>query len=232
MFGLFRKPPADPVAAEYWQINQKSFSRRAKVSQSRIIVLDAETTGLNRSKDELLSLASVVVEREEIQIGSFREWTIYQSKASWNEAVHVHGILPSETAEGSPEEEVMREFLPVLGNHLLVGHHIRFDLCLLNRAAQHHFEVRLKNWSLDTAYLAMQELTAFRRTGYSNQRPPSLEEVCTELGVEVVDRHTAAGDTFMTAQVLLLLCADLRRRLKRPLRLSDLPIRRPRRSGG
>ncbi|MBC2603768.1 3'-5' exonuclease [Puniceicoccus vermicola] len=229
MFRFFQSPPSDPVVAEYWKGCRKSFSRRAKVEDSHLVVLDAETTGLDRAKDQLLSLATVAVDRGEMVIGSFREWTIYQPETEWNQAIEVHGILPSKTAEGRPESEVIRECLPLFGSHLLVGHHIGFDLCLLNRAMREHCGVKLRNWSLDTAHLAMQELTAFRRTGYSNQRPPSLEEVCMQLGIEVVDRHTAAGDTFLTAQILIVLCADLRSRLRRPLRLSDLPIRRPRR---
>ncbi|MGH8021321.1 MAG: hypothetical protein ACREIA_24175 [Opitutaceae bacterium] len=80
----------------------------------------------------------------------------------------------------------------------------------------------LRNPLVDTARLAMAELEAFRKTAYPGQRPPSLDEVCSSLGLPMHDRHTASGDTFTTAQVFLLLAARARRRLGRPLRLKDL----------
>ena len=180
-----------------------------------VVVLDA---------DRVLSLASIEVARREIRVATARSWLIYQSEAPVNEATKVHGILPSDTALGLPEKEVVAEFLALLGGHLVVGHHIKFDAGMLDRAMRRHFNVRMKSRILDTALLAMQELSAFHRTGYRNQRPPSLEDVCATLNIPMMERHTAAGDTFTTAVVFLTLCAKLRKRLGRPVRFEDLPI--------
>lgn len=215
----------EPLVQAYL-VQQRRRPRRAEIGNETLLVLDAETTGFNLATDHLLSLATIEIRNREIGIGSARQWLIYQPGAALNEAVEVHGIMPSETAEGNPESEVIREFLPVAADRILIGHHIRFDGAMLSGAMKRHLGIRLKNPVVDTAVLAMRELVAFRKSGYPNQRPPSLDEVCSQLGIEMIDRHTATGDAFTTAEVFLLLCARLRRRLKRPLQYRDLPLTR------
>lgn len=201
--------------------------RDRDVADTAVTVLDAETTGFRIEQDRLLSLATLSVVNREIRIDSARQWLVYQVKAPVNEAMAVHGILPCETSGGQPEKEVIREFMERIGGCLIVGHHIGFDAAMLDAALKRHYRVKLKNRILDTAALAMQELPAFRRSGYANQPPPSLEDVCAQLGIPMMDRHTASGDAFTTAEIFLTLCARMRRRLGRALRYRDLPIRRP-----
>lgn len=214
----------EPVAASYKAAGKTKLPKHLDVADLTIIALDAETTGFQIGIDRILSLAAIEIRNRQVHVSSAKHWLVYQAKAPVNEAMEVHGILPSETAEGRPEKEVLAELLPMLGNKLIVGHHIAFDVAVLNEAAKRHYRVRLKNRVLDTALLARQEINAFHKTGYANQPPPKLEEVCTALGIEMMDRHTASGDTFTTALVFLTLCARIRRRLGRPVRFSDLPI--------
>lgn len=218
--------PLEPVAASYKAAGKAKLPKNKDVADLTIIALDAETTGFQVGTDRILSLAAIKISDRQVHVSSAKNWLVYQDKAPVNEAMEVHGILPSETAEGRPEKEVIGELLPLLGNKLIVGHHIAFDIAVLNDAAKRHFRISLKNRVLDTALLARQEINAFQKTGYANQPPPKLEEVCTALGIETMDRHTALGDTFTTALVFLTLCARIRRKLERPVRFTDLPISR------
>ena len=95
---------------------------------------------------------------------------------------------------------------------------------MLNIALERHFSIPLRNQLLDTAYFASKELEVFRKTGYVNQRPPSMEDVCVQLNVPLAERHTAEGDVFTAAQLFLILRGRLKRRLKRTLLLRDFPI--------
>lgn len=219
----FGRRPLPSEARAYLEACDRRPAGKTLVADLRILALDAETSGFDLRSDRMLSLATIPVSQRDIQLSEARSWIFYQKGAELNEAVRVHGILPSETAEGQPEAAILRELLPDLGGAVLVGHHINFDARMLDNALRRHFNVRLKNTLIDTAQIAMRELDAFHQTGYPNQRPPSLDELCSKLGVEMVDRHTASGDTFTTAEVFILLCARISRRLRRPVRLEDLP---------
>jgi DNA polymerase-3 subunit epsilon len=224
MFGaLFH--PREPLAAAYRAATRWRPSLRTPIDRLRFVVLDAETSGFAIGTDHLLTLACVDVSEDQIRVSAFRSWLLRQDGIAVNAAVAVHGILPSESADGRPEKEVLAEFLPLVGGAVLVGHHVGFDAGMLDHALRRHFRTRLRNPLVDTGRLAMAELEAFRKTGYPGQRPPSLDEVCANLGLPMHDRHTASGDTFTTAQLFLLLAARARRRLGRPPRFHDLAPR-------
>ncbi|WP_269525032.1 3'-5' exonuclease [Coraliomargarita parva] len=207
------------------QTRKKQDSKQA-LDDLGILVLDSETSGLNPRRDRLLSLASIEIKDRAIQIESLQDWLVHQDHASWNQAIEVHGILPSASAMGQPLRQVLLAFLQRLGNKLIVGHHIGFDIQMINKALKQQFNIKLRNRAIDTAQLAQQELSPFRPTGYANQRPPGLDEVCVQLGIPAIERHTAAGDAFTTAEIFVILTARMRQRRKRPLILGDFPLLR------
>ncbi len=199
-------------------------SKKLPESSVRWAVLDLETTGFSLHKDRILSIAVTIVENGQFHMQSLKSWFVYQDLKEVNEATKVHGILPSQTKEGMPEKQVLEQLIPLLAGTVIVGHHIAFDAAMLNAALERHFSVPLRNQFLDTAHFASTELEAFRKTGYANQRPPSMEEVCAQLNIPIADRHTAEGDVFTTAQIFLILRGRLKRRIKRPLLLRDFPL--------
>ena len=223
---LHREPLAAP-ALGYQAGTESRVPKKTPVQDLTFVVLDAETTGFDPTKDRILSLAAVLVKRHALAVASLRSWLVYQPGVQLTAAVGVHGILPSETKTGQPEAAVLEELLPLITGAVLVGHHLPFDVAMLNAALRRCFRIRLRNPMLDTAQFAMQALEAFRKTGYPGQRAPSLDEVCTHCEITPTERHTAAGDTFTTAELFLVLCAKYARALGRPLVASDLPIGGP-----
>ncbi|MDQ8181029.1 3'-5' exonuclease [Pelagicoccus sp. SDUM812005] len=215
--------PKDPVALRYLSCKPDQRREKREIRELPIVVLDAETTGFRVGFDRLLTLGLLKIEKLQIAIDSARSWTIYRETSVINEAVQVHGILPSESRNGIPEREVLAEFFEELQDAIIVGHHINFDIAMLSEASKRHFRIPLKNRVVDTGHLAMQELATFKRTGYPNQRPPSLDELCLHLNIPSLERHTALGDAYTTGLLFLNLCARLSRRLDRPVQLGDLP---------
>ena len=180
----------------------------------------------------MLSIALFEIIDGRIDMALSRKWIVYQPGPTLTAATAIHGILPSETREGTDEKKVLEELMPLLAGAVVVGHHIHFDASMINEAMDRHFQTKFSNRMVDTATMATRELVAFRQSGYGNQRPPSLDEVCSQLNLPLVARHTAEGDAFLAAQIFLLLCGRIRRRLhRRPVnrrdpRLRDLPIGR------
>lgn len=217
----------DPVLRAYVADTARRPRARTPLAEVRLVVLDAETTGFSLAQDRMLSLAVLPLRGGQAAVKDMRSWLIGQPAPAVTDAVAVHGILPCETARGTPERTVLHELLTLLSGAVLVGHHVRFDAEMISAALHRQFGAGVRNPLVDTARLAMGTLEAFRKTGYANQRPPALEEVCAHCDIAPMERHTAVGDTFTTAEVFLLLLARLRRMVRhRPLRLGDLhPVR-------
>lgn len=221
---FFRKKLAAEAQA-YVDATPKRLGKKKPLDELRIVVVDAETSGFDVNKDRLLSLAAVPLRGREINIADVHSWLVYQTASGVTDAARIHGILPSDTRAGQAEAQVMEELLPLLHGAVMVGHHIHFDAALIDLALRRRFGVGLRNPLLDTADLAQIAVDAFARTGYANQRPPTLDEVCSHLEIATMERHTAPGDAFTTAQLFLLLCARLRQQRKRPLLVGDLPMK-------
>ncbi len=222
MFRWLRRTAWPDFVVDYHEGTPRRIDRRTPWSALRFIVLDAETTGFKPEVDRLLSIGLVPIRSGRILIEERRAWLVQQADAPNNEAVKIHGISPDASAHGRPEAEVLQELLAVLTGHILVGHHIGFDASMINAALQRHCGARLRNPLLDTAAIASRRLDAFHKTGYANQRPPGLDELCTHAGLPVIGRHTASGDAFTTAQLFLWLCGRMRVRLARQLTAADL----------
>ncbi len=228
MIPFFHKSES-PLIQNYLAATKGRCPRKTPLKETRFVVLDTETSGLEVGTDRILSVALFEIINGQIDMALSRKWIVFQHGITPTAATAIHGILPSETREGMDEKKVLKELIPLLAGTVVVGHHIRFDAAMINEAMIRHFKTKFSNRIVDTAAMAMRELVAFHQSGYENQRPPSLDEVCSQLNLPIVARHTAEGDAYLAAQIFLFLCGRIRRRLfcrpvnRRPPKLRDLP---------
>ncbi len=225
MIPFFRKP-GSPLIQSYLAAAENKPARKTPANEVRFVVLDTETSGFEVGIDHILSIALFEIINGQIDMALSRKWIVFQPGITPTSATAIHGILPCETRAGTDEKKVLEELIPLLTGAVVVGHHISFDAGMLNEAMTRHFKTKFRNRIVDTAAMAMNELIPFHRTGYANQHPPSLDEVCSQLDLPVVARHTAEGDAFLTAQIFLLLGGRIRSRKERPLQMRDLPVKR------
>lgn len=175
----------------------------ASVDQTRFVSLDCETTGLDPKTSRLIEIGAVAVRQGQILLDDAFETLV---RTAFNSAsVTVHGITRDESEGGLSEQDALLALLAYLGDAVIVGHHIDFDLLTINRALERNWGVALHNRRLDTMGLAL----LLERDGAFEGEPPfrsfSLDALCERFGVKPYDRHTASGDAFLTAQVFLRL---------------------------
>lgn len=169
----------------------------------RFVVLDTETTGLDPRKDRLVTIGAVAVEGGSIVMeDSFEALLRLEYNTS---AVTVHGVTREQSLEGMEEPEALARFAEYLRDGVIVGHHIGHDIETMNAGYARHFGTRLENRSLDTMDLTLHLERDGAFAGREQIRSFSLDSLCELFGVLPHDRHTAAGDAFITAQVFLRL---------------------------
>lgn len=190
------------------------------IDQIRFVALDCETTGLDAKKDSIITIGAVTVEDGSILLDDQYEALL---KIAYNtSSVVVHGITAEEAAEnGMSEAEALAGLLKYLKDGVIVGHHIGFDVEVIKNACMRRFGLEFKNRWLDTMDLTLhlerdglfderETNVPFRRTmetspDFARSRDFSLDGLCRRFGVEPHDRHTAAGDAFITAQIFIKL---------------------------
>jgi DNA polymerase III subunit epsilon len=185
----------------YQAINRHPLSLKANWENFRFACIDSESTGFDPRKDRLVSLAGIGVRNGEIEL--WDAFSVILPVAFNTSSVTVHGITREEAAEGLEEPVALDRFAAWLGDGVIVGHHIRHDLVLLNTALQRHFQIELRNVVIDTmeAYLAVVAGGGF--AALEEARSFSLDALCERFQIVPHDRHTAHGDAFLTAQLLL-----------------------------
>lgn len=193
------------VAERYRRHFGRTWSDGEAVDLVRFVVLDMETTGLNARTDRIVTIGAVgVVAREIVLEDSFDALLALDENTS---AVTVHGITRDEARGGLDEPTALESFLDYLKDGVIVGHHIGHDIGSLDAGCERHWGFRTSNLSLDTMDLTLQ----LERDGAFAGRPPirryTLDALADLFGVIPHDRHTAAGDAFITAQVFLRLLA-------------------------
>ena len=178
----------------------------------RFVSLDCETTGTDAKRDRIITMGAIAVQDGEILLDDQFECMLHVSHNT--SAVVVHGITAEEAArKGMPEDEALAVFLDYLGHGVIVGHHIGFDVEVIQHACQRQFGIDLTNRWIDTMEVTLHLEDAGVFTAMAAAAgltvPPfrdfSLDGLCRQFHIEPHDRHTASGDAFITAQIFLKL---------------------------
>lgn len=165
--------------------------------------MDTETTGLDTKKDQVLSYGAVQVINNRIRVSTSREFYL-KPKIRNREAIKVHGLVQERPFVS--RELLIRSFLEDAAQKILVGHHLGFDLAMLERAGRSLGLRKIKNPGLDTYDLAVRlDRGRYYDPRTIPSREYSLDRLCERYGISLDDRHTAAGDAFLTAQLLIKL---------------------------
>lgn len=212
LFGIKPRGPAPEFWQAYLEANRQPLSKKLPLEETCFVVFDTETTGLNPRSDRLLSIGAVKVMNGRIFTDAPFERTIRQEHLPRHrEAIGVHGILPGQSLAGQDETQALREFLAYIGNAALVGHHLRFDVSIVQEALKKCQGGKLRNPLIDTRALA---LRVEKGRGWHGDQSGnySLDALCERYHIPGSDRHTAAGDAYITAILLLKLLARLRKR--------------------
>jgi len=164
-------------------------------------VLDTETTGLDVKKDSIVSVGGIRMHGQRIFRDFTNDWLINPEQAIPTASTRIHGITDAMVSDARSFAEVWPELARKLNGVVLVGHNIAFDVAHLKHAAA---RVGVDWWPafvLDTLLL----MTAI------DPRLDSLEldALAAHFGVIIRGRHTALGDSLVTAEIFARLQARL-----------------------
>jgi DNA polymerase III subunit epsilon len=172
---------------------QRSFSDLgAPLSEVRYCVLDLETTGVD---PDVCAITEIGAIRFDGGSETARFHTLVNPGMAIPPTVTVMtGITRAMVVDAPGIDEALPSFLEFIGDAVIVGHNVRFDIAFLNAAALRLGYPRLHNRSADTLRLA-------RRLVAGDVRSLRLGSLAAHFGSPVTPNHRAFDDAAATAHV-------------------------------
>ena len=156
-------------------------------------VLDLETTGGSAANCEITEIGAVIYKGGDL-VSTFQ--TLVNPGSEIPPFITVlTGITQAMVIEAPRIEEALPTFLEFIGDAVIVGHNVRFDLSFLNAAALRLGYGKLPNRSVDTAALA-------RRLIRNEVRNLKLQTLAAYFRSPTTPNHRALEDARATAHVL------------------------------
>ena len=217
MIHLFKK--AKSILSHFWGQPKQSFDDDllGDINTTRFVILDTETTGFDYTEDRILCIGAIVLQNNSISIKDSLE--VYIQQEYYNKATaQIHGILKDFILDRPKELEALQQFLAFLGDSIIVAHHTKFDITMINKALERNGLPEIKNRTLDTAVLYKKTLIISplleRKENYT------LDDLADKFDISKKDRHTAMGDAYITAISFLRILKKLRE--KKEITLQEL----------
>jgi DNA polymerase III epsilon subunit family exonuclease len=165
-----------------------------------LVVLDVETTGTDPKLADLVEIAAVKVKG-----GSITDrWSTLVNPGRPIVGHQMHGLTDVDVKDAPSPAEAVGKALDFIGDALVVGHNIGFDLGFLEEALPAaRFE---PGRYLDTLVLA--------REGYPEVGAYKLETLSAFFGIDLSQNHRALPDAEATAALLLWFAGDLPGRIE------------------
>jgi len=157
-------------------------------------ILDIETTGGSPTTEKITEIAIYFHDGQKV----IDEWsTLINPEKSIPYFITGLTGITNEMVSGAPRFfEIARELVERTENHTIVGHNVSFDYSFI----KHEFKNLGFNYERDT--LCTIKLSRKILPGHKSY---SLGKLCKDLGIEITDRHRAAGDALATVRLFELL---------------------------
>jgi DNA polymerase III subunit epsilon len=183
------------LADDVWSMRAGDSDPSAGLESATFVALDVETTGLQPRQHRVIEIGLARYERGRLiehysrLVNPERRIPDYINKLT--------GLADSDLISAQRFSQVAGEIVTFIGDSVLLGHNIGFDISFLNAELDRCRLPTLINRSIDTIPLSTRILKQIRR--------PSLDRVAKELGLPPRKHHRALGDAELAAEVALRL---------------------------
>ncbi|MXZ80268.1 MAG: CBS domain-containing protein [Gammaproteobacteria bacterium] len=166
------------------------------------VSLDTETTGLDTARDRIIQIGGIRISRGVLDPDETYNVLVNPGIPIPEVSRNIHGISDGDVAHCPAFCEINEEFNAWIGDSVVVGHSIGFDLAMLKRESELAGLAWKAPRTIDVRHLV--DVLAPKLPEYS------LDAVASWLGIPVTDRHDALADARVTASVFLALLSRLR----------------------
>lgn len=157
-------------------------------------LIDIETTGLSTYRDRVTELGGIKVRDGKI-VDEYSHLTAYDKSNKVPAFItRLNGITEEKIInKGVPIAEAIRDFREFIGNDIIIGYNVNFDLNFVYDLAQKYHLPTLNNDYVDVLRLA--------RAFYAKERRNRLIDCMQRAGIAQVEQHRGLDDSIDTKKV-------------------------------
>lgn len=160
----------------------------------KVVVFDLETTGFHPDKgDQVISIGAVKMVGTQIKEAETFYSLIKTNLPLSKEIAALTNIQESELKVAPSGPEVLIKFMQFIKSDSLIAHHAKHEQSFMQKMTWDLLRTKFNHRIIDTSFL-------IRLSNPSIKSWP-LEDVCTQCGIDIKNRHHALGDAMMTAQI-------------------------------
>lgn len=174
------------------------------LSALTLVALDTETTGLDTSIARLVQIGAIRLTHSGEPSDEKFTTLVNPGVPIPPASTKIHGITDDNVCDAPDPKESLEKLATFLGDAVIVGHTVGFDLEVLRQEATRHGVPWQTPAALDIRPMAQSVLPG--ASGYD------LDGLCAHLGIQISNRHSALGDAIAAANVLQVLLPKLRER--------------------
>jgi DNA polymerase-3 subunit epsilon len=183
---LFKKPPPDEVVA-----------------------FDCETTGLDVAKDDIITIAAVMIKGDKIVLSERFEAIVRPESIIKPDAMKIHQLREADVEQQLPIRKILKDFLYFIGSRPLVGYFLEFDMAMVDKHVLPFIQIGLPNRRIEVS-------TLYYDRKYGDAPPGTTIDlrfvsILNDLGLPNLGQHDALSDAMMTAMAYIVL-RDMKKR--------------------
>jgi DNA polymerase-3 subunit epsilon len=193
----------------------------SSLEKQKFVCIDCETTGLDVNQDRVIEVAVLCFDAS--QHFESMESLVNPECIIPEASIAIHHITQDMVDNQPTIDKVLPSILKLIGNHIIVGHGVKFDIEVLALAAERcNIPCKIRNnLYLDT--LRMARL-------YGDSPVNSLEQLRKHFNVPLEGAHRAMNDVVVNAEVFKHLSKRYKTTeqlfdvLSRPVLMSTMPL--------
>ncbi|OCL89847.1 3'-5' exonuclease [Arcobacter porcinus] len=174
------------------------------------VCFDCETTGLDPSIDDIISIGAVIIKDNTIIASEkFIRYVKPKSNQLNEHSIKIHHLRECDLENACQIEDVILDFVNFIGNRKIVGYFLDFDLKMINKYLKPLIGINLPNKKYEVSEIYHDFKIDLIPQSFVDLRFKSILE---ELDLPNFGTHDSYNDALMTALIFIKLknCANVK----------------------
>lgn len=161
-----------------------------------VVSLDCETTSLDVSQAEILSIGAVKIKGRRVMTSERLDLRLKPPASLTGESIKVHKIRARDLQDGLELAEALEQLLRFIGNRPILGYYVNYDIRVLDKFLRPLFGFGLPNRAIELSHV-YHDIIKWKHVG--GDVDLRFDTIASRLDIPIIQRHTALGDAVTVA---------------------------------